>query len=359
MTLIWVTAGTVGASAKTTWLCNPSAKKDPCRGSLTATILKSSGKSTVEHRSNARNPKVDCFYVYPTVSDQKTTNANLKKDPEILAIAKWQASRFSEHCRVWAPVYRQLTLAAIQKPVPPAAATKAYKSVLSGWRDYLAHHNHGRGVVLIGHSQGTFVLRQLIKAEIDKRPKVRRRVVSAILLGGNVLVRKGKDAGGDFKNLPACRSTGQTGCVVAYSMFGDTPPKDALFARVTPAQAKQGLQVLCTNPAAIGAGGAGTYLLRPYAASSFFPGTIGLGVRIFEGETPDVPTPWFSPPGKYKASCSTAGGASFLHVVASDGARVPHPTPDETWGYHLGDVNLAYGNLVKLVGQQAAAYLRR
>jgi hypothetical protein len=254
-------------------------------------------------------------------------------------------------------MYKQLTLVAIGDPskATPAAGAKAYRSVRSAWREYLAKYNHGRGFVLIGHSQGTFVLRELIAKEIDKRPAVRKRLVSALLLGGDVTVRKGHDAGGDFKNIPACRAAKQVGCVVAYSMFGDTPPADSIFARVRGSKAKK-FQVLCTNPAALG-GGSGTLL--PYASTLPFPGTLGLGIRIFLGELPDVPTPWLRPQGRYDANCSTAGGASFLKVDSLDGARVPTPTPDPTWGYHLGDVNLALGNLTQLAGKQAAAYLRR
>ena len=340
---------------KTTWLCNPNQKNNPCVGSLTASIPHADGSTTTERRRNARNPKVDCFYVYPTVSDQRTRNANLEKDPEIIAIAHWQASRFSERCRMWAPVYRQVTLAGIfDQPVPPAAAAKAYGDVRSAWREYLAKHNHGRGVVLIGHSQGSFILRKLITDEVDKRPKVRGRLVSALLLGGNVTVRKGKDRGGDFDNVPACRRAAQVGCVVAYSSFGDPPPDGSLFGRVQGADAKR-LRVLCTNPASLG-GGAGT--LETYAPTSGFPGTIGAAIKTFLGEMPHGPKPWVRPPGHYRAHCATAAGANFLQVDTLDGAPKLTPTPAD-WGYHLGDINLAYGNLSRLVRDQAAAYLRR
>jgi hypothetical protein len=143
--------------------------------------------------------------------------------------------------------------------------------------------------------------------------------------------------------------------VVAYSSFGATPPADSAFARVAGSKAKK-FQVLCTNPAALG-GGKGR--LIPYTPTAPFPGTIGLAVRIFLGELPQVPTPWLRPAGRYEARCSTAGGASFLKVDSLDGARVPTPTPDATWGYHLGDVNLALGNLTGLVAKQGARYLRR
>jgi hypothetical protein len=343
------------ASAKTTWLCRPDRVPSPCSSSLTAGAVNAAGRVTrVEHTSVDRDRGIDCFYLYPTVSGQSTLNATLRIDPEQRAIARFQASRFSQHCRVWAPMYRQLTLAGIFDPskITAKARAVAYDSAVAGWRDYLAHHNHGRGFVLIGHSQGSFVLRTLIAREIDDRPAVRRRMVSALLLGGNVLVRSGSDLGGDFRHVPACRSASQLGCVVAYSMFNATPPADARFGR----SPTKGEQVLCTNPAALG-GGTGT--LRTYTPTTRFPGTLGIAVNDFIGELPKIPTPWLIPPGRYTAHCSRAGGASVLMVGAHAGARVAKPSPAPTWGLHLGDVNFALGNLVDLVGRQAAAYAQR
>jgi hypothetical protein len=344
------------AKDKTKWLCQPGQKNDPCKVDLTTTRLNTDGSSTTEHARNAKNPRIDCFYVYPTVSDQQTINANLKIDPEIRSIAIYQAARFSQSCRVWAPVYHQLTLVGIsdRSKITPAARAKAYKSVLSAWREYLAKHNHGRGFVLLGHSQGSFILRQLIADEIDKKPKLRNRLVSAILPGGDVTVRKGRGIGGDFKHVHACTATNDLECVVAYSSFGETPPADSSFGRLTGNAAKR-FQVLCTNPAALG-GGTGT--MQTYVPTAPFPGTIGLGVRIFMGELPDVPSPWLRPPGHYDSRCASSGGTHYLKVTALDGARELTPTPDATWGFHLGDMNLPLGNLTTLVRKQAAAYRR-
>ena len=55
---------------------------------------------------------VDCFYVYPTVSNQQSRLATKRVDPEIRSIALYQAARFSQVCRVFAPMYPQLTLSA-------------------------------------------------------------------------------------------------------------------------------------------------------------------------------------------------------------------------------------------------------
>src|SRR6266545_7337114 len=108
--LVFALALPTGAHAATTWLCKPGANPNPCFGSLQTTVIDPSGQSHVENPRNAKKPPIDCFYVYPTVSDDKTTNSDLSIDPEETAIAQFQASRFSQRCRVFAPMYRQLTL---------------------------------------------------------------------------------------------------------------------------------------------------------------------------------------------------------------------------------------------------------
>ena len=59
------------------WLCKPGQTPNPCLADLTTTVITAGGTKTVERSSPAADPKIDCFYVYPTVSQQKTANANL------------------------------------------------------------------------------------------------------------------------------------------------------------------------------------------------------------------------------------------------------------------------------------------
>jgi hypothetical protein len=343
------------ASAKTKWLCKPGMSNDPCAGSLATTYFSPSGQQLAQPKTvkNKNASKVDCFYVYPTVSDQSTPNANLNVDPVLRSIALYQAARYSADCRVYAPVYRQGTIGGIGGAGMAAAYKIAYKDVLAAWKDYLKHFNKGRPFVLIGHSQGTFHLRKLVSEQIDKNAAVRKRMVSAILLGGNVTVRQGKDVGGDFKNVPACRKSKQTGCVVAFSTFDQVPPANALFGRaITP-----GRQVLCTNPAALG-GGSG--LLDPLVPTTpFAPGSIALGIGLLGVTWPSASTPWIAVPGAYKAECSTAGGASVLMITPQGGSPTPKPSPDPSWGLHLMDGDVALGNLVSLVRTQEQAFLKR
>jgi hypothetical protein len=222
-----------GADAATKWLCKPGAKPNPCKGSLATTVISSDGSSTVETPKNAKKPKYDCFYVYPTVSEQPTPNANKEIDPQQTAIAQYQAARYSEHCKVYAPVYRQATLAGISDPdnTDPAIFEKAYGDVLKAWKNYLKKYNKGRGFILIGHSQGTGMLSQLLASEIEKKKSQHKRLISALLLGGNVTVEKNGVDGGSFQKTPLCEAKKQTRCVIAFSTFNETPPPDALFGR--------------------------------------------------------------------------------------------------------------------------------
>jgi pimeloyl-ACP methyl ester carboxylesterase len=302
-----------------------------------------------------RKPTVDCFYVYPTVSDQQTQNANLQIDPEERSIALYQAARYSQECRVFAPMYRQITLHALfsGQPITNHMRRVAYTSAADAWQTYLRKYNHGRGIVLIGHSQGTFILRQLIAQRIDPRPNLRHRLVSAVLLGGNVTVKAGGDRGGDFEHIRACRSTRQLHCALAFSTFNAAVPSNAVFGRTSDPT----LQVLCTNPADLNGGSARLTTILP--TKPFAPGTaIGAATQAVGYPQPTATTPWIQTKA-YTGRCSSGNDASVLQTTGLPGAPHLNPIPDPTWGLHLVDANIALGNLSDLVRHQASRYARR
>jgi hypothetical protein len=343
-------------AAKTVWLCKPGVKPDPCTPGLSTTVYSPAGKQvSVQHPKAVHNPKFDCFYVYPTVSDQPTGNANLRIDPEENSIALYQAARYSQYCRVFAPMYRQETLAGIGlgKTTTPPNAALALSDVRNALKDYLTHYNQGRPFVLIGHSQGSFVLRSVIKLDVDPKPAVRKRMLSAILMGGNVLVKTGSDIGGDFKHMRACHSNTQLGCVVAFSTF-DTPVVAGSLFGVSPTK---GQSVLCTNPAVFDGGSGNVDLITPSAL--FDPkSTLAAGIAILGLTQPHPPTVWVAEPGAYHAVCSSANNAHVLQITARGGAQTPHFSPTATWGLHLLDAQIELGNLLNLVKTEDATYAR-
>jgi hypothetical protein len=344
---------------KTVWLCKPGMAADPCTGPLTSTVVQTDGETSEEKaKKNSRAP-IDCFYVYPTVSEQPTTNANLEIEPQETQIAIDQASRFSQDCKVYAPMYPQITLAALNSgPVPPEASLEAYLGVRAAFVEYLTKYNKGRGFVLIGHSQGSLVLEALIKEFIDTTPALRKQLVSAVLMGGNVLVPEGKLVGGSFQTVPACQAAEETHCVIAYSTFLKEPPEGAFFGRpnspLLGGGSNPGMQVLCVNPTLLNQTGAAGPLL-PYASTTPFPGTLG-----FFTQTPTGSTPWVASPGEYTAQCHNENGASWLQVnpvgTAVDPAAYVTESLGPDWGLHLYDVDIAIGNLVKTVAIQSQAY---
>ena len=347
----------------TVWLCKPGLASNPCAGNVDATAVGADGKTTIVPGAPAADPPVDCFYVYPTVSRQATVNADLKIDAEEKAVAQAQAAQFSRVCHVYAPMYRQLTLAAIKKPsaITIISALTAYGDVASAFREYLARYNHGRGIVFIGHSQGSMMLTAMLRAEVESRPEVLKLLVSAIIPGGNVEVPVGKTVGGDFAHIPACESTEQIGCVVAYSSFATTPPAGAVFGRIDtalrPFQEKSSvpLRIMCVNPAAPG-GGVAT--LEPDFPSS---GIFAASGKAAGGVT--ARTPFVTFPGQYSAHCADKGGASWLQIdriggktdITAAAAKLVAPT----WGLHPLDISIAEGNLVDLVRTESAAYANR
>jgi hypothetical protein len=345
------TAPTKPAAASTVWLCRPGQTPDPCTASLSTTVLTGTGHRQVVDYPQASNPGIDCFYLYPRITLQTTPNANLAIDPQETAIAELEASPFSRDCRVFAPMYRQVTA---EYTTSTSALQVENASVLAAWQDYLANYNDGRGVVLIGHSEGADALAELIATQVNPDASVRQRLVSAILTGANLAVSP--QGGGPFSQISACRTVTQTGCVVAYNAFSGPVPRDALFGWPSPTAMSEGLRELCTNPAALGGGSA--TLESQYRVQLPTQQVSGSAKEGVIAHYPAVSTPWVQYDDQYQASCVDSDGSAVLVVKPVNGGSPLLTVPNAAWGLHVDDPNLALGNLVALVQSQAEVYLK-
>jgi Protein of unknown function (DUF3089) len=338
------------------WLCRPGGS-DLCAAPVVATVVQGDGSHA--NRVFKPNPSapIDCFYVYPTVSEDPGGNSGMTSGPgEKRAVAQ-QFAAFASVCRPFAPIYRQVTIAGIEavlrhQPLP-VDFKLPYEDVRAAWRHYLAHDNEGRGVVLIGHSQGARILARLLVHEIEGKPE-QRLLAGALILGFDVEVPEGKDVGGTFKTIPLCRAAGQNGCVVAYETFpaSSPPPDDSRFTHPeTP-----GMEIACTDPAALAGG-----RLDPILATQ----TNLLGKPPLDPSwaafVKPLEAPFVSPPGIASGHCVEGPKASYLSVSINSPAAPgawPATLPGDlvvdgrllkSWGWHLIDINIAMGNLIDFV----------
>ena len=354
------------------WLCWPG-RDDACAADLTTTVVKADGTTEIEKFQADPNAPIDCFYVYPTVSHDPGMVSSMKIEPEERNVVIQQAARLRASCRLYAPMYRQFTLTALaygmMHPTPPGQKTQprapvGFNDVQDAWNYYLAHENHGRGVVLVGHSQGSGMLAGLLGADIYGKP-AQAQLVSAILMGAPLAVEAGEDTGGDLKTMRLCTSSSQLGCVINYSSFRETspPPDNARFGRPR-GGAQPGLEAACTNPANLpGSWGEakayfGTSILQPSA-----PAWPWLKDKKIE-------TPFVSVPGLITAECVRAGQFHYLAIRLhpKEGSARANDIPGDIvvgnsvlkdWGLHLIDANLFMGNLVDIVHDEGQAWLKK
>lgn len=340
------------------WLCKPGLANNPCEVNIDATVVKADGSTAVQKYASDPNAPIDCFYVYPTVSLDPFTQSDLVPGPEEFNVVKTQLARFGSQCRIYAPMYRQFSLGALRAGRGTGTAVPqrgnrvdANFDIDDAWNYYLQNYNQGRGVVLIGHSQGSGQLIRLLTSKIDGKPD-QAKLVSAIIMGGTVQVPKGADVGGTFKNIPACKSASQTGCVISFSSFRDNvPPSENAGFGIGRGET----EALCTNPAALGGGKAANPKIYWSTADK----------EWVKGKKID--TPFVMTPGLATTECVNRGKHTYLQVhFNADPAdpRIDDPAtdviangkPDPSWGLHLNDANIGIGDLVEVVGKQAAAW---
>lgn len=342
-------------SKDSNWLCLPG-RADTCSTPLKTTALNPNGYSSTGLSSVIKDAGIDCFYVYPTVSRDQGVNSDLNPSEEKAAV-EVQFARFAGTCRTFAPLYRSMTVGLITTVVAgadfKAPFAIAYGDVRTAWKEYLAKYNQGRPFVLIGHSQGSWMLQTLIAQEIERKP-IARQMKLAIIPGFNVLVPQGKLVGGTFKSTPVCSKPGQTGCVMTWTSYREKnePPPGAVFGYAD----RPGMTVACTNPAKPGSTGWEPLDSYWYALSRQpVPG----GPISWSTEGPP-PTPFLRTEGLVSARCVNDGPRGYLSIrtnadpndkrtdriggeVGALGFFIPG------WGMHLADISAPMGDLLRQV----------
>lgn len=341
--------GSVDYGKASSWLCRPG-DEAKCVSDLDAIAVDASGARTPLPPFKAvEDARVDCFFVYPTVSTEASTYADLAPSPEIVRTAHGQVGRYGQVCRVFVPLYRQLTLKALAdsqsgKDLGKTAFDPPYEDVKAAWKYYLAHENGGRGVILIGHSQGAILLSRLMSEEMDG-PR-RHDFLVAAHLGGHpgIAVPKGKDVGGTYRTIPICRTADQADCIVVWGTYTSDDASPSRFFGRHPA--KPGFEAACVNPAAPQGGRSmlHAFLRKPSAA-------------------PESDPPYVELIGQISGECVSDAQGNVLRVTVEPGKYSGLLTGalkayglGENWGLHRLDFSLPQGDLVDLAARESAAW---
>lgn len=169
----------------------------------------------------------DVFYVYPTVStiSYQDNDSSWFADitlPEVREEANGN-QRFNKMLygdyNFYAPYYRQMIFEAYSQPADTLAKLAAFAAadVNDAFQYYMEHFNLGRPFFLMGHSQGSQMLIELLKHGMTEAQ--RQQMVAAYCIGYHVTID-------DFvqystKLCPAMDST-ETGKLVIFNSVTDT-----------------------------------------------------------------------------------------------------------------------------------------
>jgi hypothetical protein len=191
-----------------------------------------------------KNCEVDVFYVLPTIYSDKNNAYMLWYDNQALQkkalmIATQHTDIFSGYSRVFAPYYRQAEFRRAMKEIYLPVEKQTFiqhgiHDVRNAFQYYMKHLNKGRPFILLGFSQGSVALLEIMKTELAD-PKVNAKLVAAYLIGYPNMPKTFPK----YPHLRTAQRADDTGVIINYNSQAPGKVK-------SPFSGKSG--VYCINP---------------------------------------------------------------------------------------------------------------
>ena len=173
-------------------------------------------------RYQQRDSIADVFFLHPTTytTGSMSNRQNASIDDRLLnaktdySTILYQASVFNQHCRVFAPRYRQAHISSFFMQDSAKANISlevAYEDLKKAFEYYLEHWNQGQPIIIASHSQGSKHAERLLK-EFFENKNLREKLVVAYIIGWPV-------PGNYFSDLKICEDSLQTGCLCSWRTF--------------------------------------------------------------------------------------------------------------------------------------------
>lgn len=292
------------------WAAHPW-KKDPS-DSIPKPLLK-----------EKRDSVIDVFFIHPTTYTQRKegwnadiNDANLNAKTDYSSIL-FQASVFNQHCRIFAPRYRQAHFSAffVSREESKNIFDTAYADLKKAFEFYLAHYNNDRPIIIAGHSQGALMAERLLKDFFDGKP-LQQNLVVAYIIGWPIPQNI-------FKEIPVCKDSLQTNCFAGWRTFKKG---------YVPAYVKEEETVsYVTNP------------LSWTTATEYNSAVNNKGSVLRDFNTMIL---------------HTTDAQIHQGVLWSNRPKFPGSVFYRSKNYHIGDMNLFYMNLRKNIEQRIFAFLK-
>lgn len=188
------------------------------------------------------NKPSDLFIVCPTVDLGTGGNKNMspadnEAKKNFYGALNMERGIYEQHCRMYAPYYRQAVLADYDLPANEAEPyfNLAYKDVRAAFVYYMQHENNGRPFVLAGFSQGAEMCLRLLK-EFGNEDFVKNNMVACYAIGWRFTPQEAKQ----YPYIRPAQSADDLGTVI---MFNSEAPEVTSSAIVP-----EGVKTFAINP---------------------------------------------------------------------------------------------------------------
>lgn len=188
------------------------------------------------------NKPADLFIVCPTVDLGTGSNKNMsladnEAKKNFYGALNMERGIYEQHCRMYAPYYRQAVLADYDLPANEAEPyfNLAYKDVRAAFLYYMQHENNGRPFVLAGFSQGAEMCLRLLK-EFGNTDFVKNNMVACYAIGWRFTPQEEKQ----YPYIRPAQSADDLGTVI---MFNSEAPEVTSSLMVP-----HGEKSFCINP---------------------------------------------------------------------------------------------------------------
>lgn len=174
---------------------------------------------------------VDAFYIYSTSYiessfEEGAPNFAPLNNPEMIlrALGEYEtnATVFEESCNVFAPYYRQVGMkyaGEVSKKygsIEPALAGLSYTDIKAALDYYFEKCNNGRPFIIAGHSQGSAMVKYVLKNYFKEHQDYYKRMVAAYPIGFSIT----KDDLEQYPYLKFATGESDTGVIISYNTEG-------------------------------------------------------------------------------------------------------------------------------------------